>query len=66
MVWDILLSAVALLFIVEGLLPAISPDWCRKTMLKLVAAEDHVLRSMGLGSLVVGAVIMFLVHSGMI
>ena len=66
MVVDILLSAISLLFIFEGLLPALSPEWYRKSMLKTLSADDRVLRVVGFALLLVGALIMYLVHSGII
>ncbi len=66
MIWEILLSAVALVLIVEGLLPAIAPEQYQKIMSRVINMEPQVLRYMGLAGLIAGALIMFLVHSGVL
>jgi len=66
MVWQILLSALALVFIVEGLMPALFPEHYQKMMRRVVLMSLKSLRSMGLCSLIVGAIVMLLVHSGII
>ena len=60
--WQVLPVAIALVFIVEGLLPFISPiRW--RTMLAMAAQmDDRTIRTIGLGSMLFGVVILYLVH----
>ena len=64
--WAIILSAIALLLVIEGILPFLSPRLWREAMLKLIQRDDRRVRVMGLISLVVGALIMVFVHTGLI
>ena len=60
--WQILPVAVALVFIIEGLMPFISPGRWR-TMLALVGQmDDRVIRNIGLGSMLFGLVLLYLVN----
>ena len=60
----IVLTAIALVFIVEGVLPFLSPPLWRKVLLFTAARNDQTLRLMGAASLLAGTVLMYLVHSG--
>ena len=60
--WQVLPAAIALVFIIEGMLPFISPNRWR-TMLAMVAQmDDRMIRNVGLGSMLFGVVILYLVH----
>ena len=65
-IWQIILTAVALLLVFEGILPFLSPRAWRMTMLRAMRASDRTLRIFGFSSLLVGMIIMLLVHSGII
>ena len=54
-----LLLALALLLVIEGLLPAISPGSFRRTMQKMTEVEDKHLRILGLLSMTTGAVLLY-------
>ncbi len=56
------LTAVGLVFAIEGLLFAAFPGHMRKYMAEVVASEDGFLRKIGLISAVVGVVIVFLLR----
>ena len=60
----IVLSAVALVMIFEGIMPFLSPALWRKVLLMVVAKSDQVLRTMGGVSLCAGTLLMYMVHSG--
>ncbi len=60
--WHVLAAAIALVFIIEGMLPFISPDRWRKLLSMADQMEDRVIRNIGLGSMVFGVVILYLVH----
>jgi uncharacterized protein YjeT (DUF2065 family) len=60
--WQILPVAIALVFIIEGLLPFISPRRWRAMLAMAAQLDDRAIRSVGLGSMVLGVVILYLVH----
>ncbi len=64
MAWEILFSAVALLLVFEGIMPFASPEYWRKMMLRMTSQTDKQIRFAGLISLILGAVLMYLVHAG--
>lgn len=63
---DILLTSIALLLVFEGIMPFATPMLWRKTMMTLATQTDRTIRIMGLVSLVSGAVLMYLVHFGVL
>lgn len=54
-----LLTAVALVLVIEGLLPALSPRRYRQTMLNMSKMDDRILRSIGLVSMAAGALLLY-------
>ncbi|QBZ83113.1 hypothetical protein GHNINEIG_01154 [Hydrogenovibrio crunogenus] len=60
MLVEALLSAIALVFILEGLLPFVFPGVWRKTMIELVQMDDKKLRMMGLISITIGMILLFI------
>ena len=56
------LTAIALVVVIEGLLPAISPSIYRQAAIQLSAMPDRTIRYTGLGMMVVGAIALQLVH----
>lgn len=61
---DIVLTAVALVLVMEGLTPFLSPRFMRELMLKMVKYSDRALRIGGFILMVSGAILMYAVHSG--
>ncbi|MGC9386453.1 MAG: DUF2065 domain-containing protein [Hydrogenovibrio sp.] len=59
-VWDTLLSAIALVFVLEGLLPFVFPKGWRSAMSELIQLDDRSLRWMGLSSMVLGLILLFI------
>jgi uncharacterized protein len=59
--WDVLWSAVALLLVLEGLFPFLSPGGWRQTFLKLVQLRDGQLRFFGLTSILLGLITLWFV-----
>lgn len=55
----VLISAIALVFILEGLLPFAFPNFWRKMMMEATQLEDKKLRLMGLISILIGMAILF-------
>ncbi|OWQ48780.1 DUF2065 domain-containing protein [Roseateles noduli] len=54
------LAALALLLIMEGLMPFLNPGAWRQLFSKLLAMSDGQLRFLGLASLVCGGVLLML------
>jgi len=61
--WSDLLAAVAILLVLEGLLPFINPDATRRVFARLAAVSHSELRVAGGISLVAGLVLLYLVRS---
>jgi len=60
--WNDLLSAVALVFVVEGLLPFINPGALRRALLAVSEMSDSTLRFTGLSSMLIGLLLLNLVR----
>lgn len=60
--WNDLLAALALILVIEGVMPFLSPATLRQTMQQLIQLPDRLLRMMGLISMVGGAVLLYLVR----
>ncbi|MDR9497556.1 MAG: DUF2065 domain-containing protein [Hydrogenovibrio sp.] len=56
---SLLLSALALVLILEGLLPFVAPGVWRRTMAELVTLDNGKLRLMGLASLSIGLLLLW-------
>ena len=61
--WTDLLSAVALVMVIEGLLPFANPRGSRRTMAMLAQMPEDKLRLAGLASIVAGALLLYFVRS---
>ncbi len=60
--WQDLLAAVALMLVLEGLLPFIAPDGMRALYRQMASADDRTIRSVGLMSMVAGVVLLYWVR----
>jgi uncharacterized protein len=60
--WQVLPVAIALVFIVEGMLPFISPNRWRAMLAVAAQMDDRIIRNIGLGSMLFGVVILYVVH----
>lgn len=61
--FDTLLVLLGLLLVLEGLMPAIFPETWRNILKKFSTYNDTIVRSMGVTSMVIGAIIITLVHN---
>lgn len=59
--WTEILTGLALLFVFEGLLPFISPDGYKRSMAQVLQLESRHLRLFGLGSMLFGVVLLYLI-----
>ena len=60
--WHVLPVAIALVFIVEGLLPFISPNRWRTMLAVAEQLDDRMIRNVGLGSMLFGVLLLYWVH----
>ena len=60
--WQVLPLAIALVFIIEGMLPFISPNRWRTMLVMVEQMDDRMIRNVGLGSMLFGVVILYLMH----
>jgi len=60
--WHDLLVALALLFVVEGVWPFLSPGGLRQALLLMAEQDDRSLRGAGLVSMLVGVMLLYLVN----
>ena len=61
--WQDLMAAVALLLVIEGIMPFLSPQWMRRTWLLMSQMDDRSLRIAGLVSMLLGLLLLKLVRS---
>jgi len=61
-VTDSLLTAVALMLVIEGLLPFLAPGAWRETFRKLIEMNDGQLRFIGITSMLAGLLLLYLVR----
>ena len=60
--WNDLLSALALVLVIEGLLPFIAPSKWRNAMQRLSETGDKQLRGIALTSMMLGIVLLYLIR----
>jgi len=60
--WQVLPIAIALVFIIEGMVPFVSPNRWRTMLVIVEQTDDRVIRNVGLGSMLFGVLILYLVH----
>ncbi len=61
-VWDDLLAALALVLVIEGIIPFVSPASMRRMLETVSQIDDRTLRITGLVSMVCGVVLLYLVR----
>ncbi len=60
--WSELLTALALVFILEGIMPFINPDALRRMFMLALQLDNTTLRFIGLGSMLFGLALLYIVH----
>lgn len=60
--WRDLWVALALLMIIEGIWPFLSPQSMRRLMISIAQQNDRALRLTGLASMVGGVIFLYIVH----
>ncbi|HEY3732273.1 MAG TPA: DUF2065 domain-containing protein [Steroidobacteraceae bacterium] len=61
--WTDLLAALAIVCIIEGILPFINPAGMKRLLSRMAAVEEREMRILGLASMLVGLLVLFLVRS---
>ncbi len=56
------LTAVALMLVIEGIMPFLSPTRWRQMMIRLATFQDRALRIMGFLSMIAGVLLLYLIH----
>lgn len=59
--WSEFWTAIALVMVIEGLMPALSPRGYRKAMLAMTQMDERSLRITGLVSMIAGALFLYLI-----
>lgn len=57
--WNELLAAFGLMLVLEGILPFLSPGRLRQTLLQMAKLEDRALRLVGLASMLLGLLVLY-------
>ena len=60
--WTDLLSALALVMIIEGIIPFLSPQGYKNSMQKMISMPGSTLRVFGLGLMLLGAITLFFIR----
>lgn len=58
--WEDLFRALALLLVIEGIMPFVGPDKWKQTMLQASQLPNNVLRGIGLASMLLGVILLYL------
>ena len=61
--WSDLLAALAIVCIIEGVMPFINPSGMKRLLTRMAAMEEREMRIVGLVSMLVGLAILYLVRS---
>jgi uncharacterized protein YjeT (DUF2065 family) len=56
------LIGLGILLVIEGLLFAANPSWMRRAMKSALITPDNILRAVGIGSAVLGLLLIWLVR----
>jgi len=60
--WRDLSAAICLVLVIEGILPFLAPARWRNMALSLAQVDDRTIRMVGLGSMLVGTLLLYLLH----
>lgn len=60
--WTDLLSAVALVFILEGIMPFVNPNWIKRVFLTASQMDNTTLRFIGVSCMLIGMVLLYIVR----
>jgi len=60
--WNDLWVAMALMLVLEGMVPFLSPDTLRRMLVTVMQMDNRSLRIAGLISMLAGVALLYLVH----
>jgi uncharacterized protein len=60
--WEELWIAIALILVIEGIMPFLNPTGWRKTLRTISEMDDNTLRTIGFSSMIFGVILLYLVH----
>lgn len=60
--WHDLLAALGLMLVLEGILPFLNPHGWRQTLWQFTQMQDRLLRLIGLASMVVGVILLYIIR----
>ena len=60
--WTEILTAAALVLVIEGMLPFVRPGRYKQLVAQIVRLSDNQLRMIGLVSMIVGLLLLFVVR----
>lgn len=60
--WNELLTAFALVMVIEGIMPFLSPKSMRSSLQKLLTMSDNNLRILGFSSMISGVILLYWIH----
>ncbi|MDE0156589.1 MAG: DUF2065 domain-containing protein [Gammaproteobacteria bacterium] len=60
--WTELLSAIALVFILEGIMPFLNPNWIKRVFQAASQLDNTSLRFVGVSSMLIGVVLLYVVR----
>ena len=63
MYWTEILTACALVLVIEGILPFVGPNRYKQLVAQMVRLSDNQLRTFGLTAMIAGLVLLFIVRS---
>ena len=61
--WTDLFAALAIVCIIEGIMPFINPSATRRLLARMAAVDEREMRIVGLVSMLVGLAILYMVRS---
>lgn len=60
--WKEILTALALVLVIEGIMPFLNPGAMRRMIVMVAQMDDKTLRIVGLTSMISGVLLLYLVH----
>ena len=56
------MSAIALVFILEGIMPFLNPNWIKRVFLAASQMDNTSLRFIGVSSMLLGVILLYIVR----
>ena len=60
--WGDIATALALVLVIEGIMPFLNPAGMRRMLAMVAQLDDTTLRTIGFISMIIGVVLLYLVH----